>query len=149
MKVSYSIWISDRENYNATRELDSHDSAGISAAFDDILDLHELRAERSKREASNRESERRLGILMELNTPEPARDDGPHARVFEYDGAYQCLNCGGQWGALSGKPVMPVVCSRTVNSSGKGHWDHDGNYCERTDCPPSHRGPFPGVQNAV
>ena len=34
-----------------------------------------------------------------------------HARVFEYDGAYECLACKARWGAFPGRPVMPDKCS--------------------------------------
>lgn len=34
----------------------------------------------------------------------------PHSRVSEYDGAFRCIDCLAQWGALPGEPVMPSVC---------------------------------------
>lgn len=39
-----------------------------------------------------------------------------HRRVTEYDGAYWCLDCGAQWGALPGKPQMPARCSAAPTS---------------------------------
>lgn len=43
---------------------------------------------------------------------------GNHARVFHYDGAFKCLDCQTQWGALSDpEPQMPEEC---VKSSPKG-----------------------------
>ncbi len=33
-----------------------------------------------------------------------------HARVFEYDGAFKCLDCDGRWGVLPGNPEMPEEC---------------------------------------
>lgn len=41
------------------------------------------------------------------------RIDG-HLRVWEYDGAYKCLDCQAQWGALTGHPTMPELCERKV-----------------------------------
>lgn len=35
---------------------------------------------------------------------------GNHKRVWEYDGAYRCLDCKAQWGALTGHPTMPELC---------------------------------------
>ena len=42
---------------------------------------------------------------------------GNHARVFEYDGAYKCMECQAQWGALTGKPQMPERCESTEQQS--------------------------------
>jgi hypothetical protein len=33
-----------------------------------------------------------------------------HKRVYEYDGAFKCLDCRAKWGALPGKPTMPPTC---------------------------------------
>ena len=33
-----------------------------------------------------------------------------HQRVHEYDGAFECLDCGAQWGALPGNPKEPAQC---------------------------------------
>jgi hypothetical protein len=33
-----------------------------------------------------------------------------HKRVSEYDGAYKCLDCKSEWGALQGNPEMPREC---------------------------------------
>lgn len=35
---------------------------------------------------------------------------GPHRDAYEYDGAYGCTKCKKQWGALPGKPIMPMTC---------------------------------------
>ena len=35
---------------------------------------------------------------------------GNHARVWEYDGAFKCLDCQVHWGALPGHPQMPENC---------------------------------------
>lgn len=45
-------------------------------------------------------------------TPAPAAGVPAHKRVFEYDGAFRCLDCGAEWGALPGHPVMPERCDR-------------------------------------
>ena len=34
-----------------------------------------------------------------------------HALVYEYDGAFQCLHCNAQWGALPGNPKEPEHCT--------------------------------------
>ena len=34
----------------------------------------------------------------------------PHKRVFEYDGAFHCLDCNAEWGALPGNPKMLEYC---------------------------------------
>lgn len=39
---------------------------------------------------------------------------GPHQRVFEYDGSFQCVKCQGQWGALPGNPAMPAECVKWI-----------------------------------
>lgn len=36
----------------------------------------------------------------------------PHSRVFEHDGAYECLDCKATWGALPGSPTMPGTCEK-------------------------------------
>ena len=36
-----------------------------------------------------------------------------HQRVHEYDGAFECLDCGAQWGALPGNPKEPFHCTPT------------------------------------
>lgn len=43
-----------------------------------------------------------------------------HEKVFEYDGAFQCLDCEAQWGALSGSPKMPERLLYTVTGEGCG-----------------------------
>ena len=35
---------------------------------------------------------------------------GQHKRVFEYDGAFKCLDCQAGWGALRGAAPMPAEC---------------------------------------
>lgn len=35
---------------------------------------------------------------------------GNHKRIWEYEGAFKCLDCQAKWGALSGRPTMPEVC---------------------------------------
>jgi len=30
-----------------------------------------------------------------------------HEKIFEYDGAYECLKCGATWGALPGRDAQP------------------------------------------
>lgn len=121
MKVTYTIWLSDKQNHTVERTIDCHDSYDISKAFEDVLDLRDLRRKEYLREAAVREAERRIELLKEAeeNPPEP-RDDGPHERVFEYDGAFQCLNCHAEWGALPGKPVMAVSCSGAFVEEGHG-----------------------------
>lgn len=112
MKVTYTIWLSDKQNHTATRTIDAHDIHDIASSFEDVLDLRELRRKEALREAAVREAERRIELLKEAEAnPPPPRDDGPHKRVFEYDGAFQCLDCRNQWGALPGKPSMVHQCS--------------------------------------
>ena len=41
---------------------------------------------------------------------------GNHARVWQYDGAYKCLDCQAQWGALPGHPKMPENCVYTTEA---------------------------------
>lgn len=50
---------------------------------------------------------------MNCNKPLPCPDHPKsiHHRVYEYDGAFRCLNCKAQWGALPGKPTMPERCA--------------------------------------
>jgi len=53
-------------------------------------------------------------------TPEPRPDrcgaggmvspKGPHQRVWEYDGAFKCMDCKAQWGCLGGNPQIPATC---------------------------------------
>lgn len=55
-----------------------------------------------------------------------------HKRVFEYDGAFKCLDCEARWGAFPGKPKMPEECApkaelaqlRTENENLKLHFDN-------------------------
>lgn len=44
--------------------------------------------------------------------PLPVLPESPHKRVFEYDSAFRCLDCGSEWGALPGKPLEPATCQR-------------------------------------
>ncbi|WP_299076411.1 hypothetical protein [uncultured Paraglaciecola sp.] len=39
-----------------------------------------------------------------------SRAVGNHKHVFEYDGAFECVDCKSQWGAFPGKPTMPDKC---------------------------------------
>lgn len=39
----------------------------------------------------------------------------PHERVWEYDGAFKCFACQKSWGALPGRPKMPVKCELSEN----------------------------------
>lgn len=41
-----------------------------------------------------------------------SKNVGPHLEAFEYDGAFQCLKCKKHWGALPGKPEMPLTCEK-------------------------------------
>jgi NTP pyrophosphatase (non-canonical NTP hydrolase) len=44
--------------------------------------------------------------------PIPAPASKPvHNRVYEYDGAFWCVHCDRQWGALPGSPTEPPTCS--------------------------------------
>lgn len=42
---------------------------------------------------------------------------GSHKRVFEYDGAHECLDCKARWGAFPGNPQMPISCVRGGEST--------------------------------
>lgn len=107
MKITYTVWVSEHQHHTVTREIDSYDDAGILADFDRACDLRELRAENGvlKRAVKKLEDDK---IPVEF----PKRDCAPHNpfRVFEYDGAFWCLDCSCQWGALPGRPIMPTEC---------------------------------------
>jgi hypothetical protein len=38
-----------------------------------------------------------------------------HKNISEYDGAFNCHDCGASWGALPGNPVEPELCKRKNN----------------------------------
>jgi hypothetical protein len=46
---------------------------------------------------------------------------GNHLQVAHYDGAYFCLSCGAEWGALPNNPPMPVNCksAEVIGSEGR------------------------------
>lgn len=48
---------------------------------------------------------------LEAATVNDLYADAKHARVFEYDGAFQCLVCKAKWGVLPGNPKMPERCA--------------------------------------
>ena len=38
-------------------------------------------------------------------------EHGNHKRVWEYDGAFKCLDCQSKWGALpNALPAPPIAC---------------------------------------
>lgn len=45
---------------------------------------------------------------------------GPHRRMWEYDGAYKCLDCQAKWGVLDGQPSMPLICGARELGKGDG-----------------------------
>jgi hypothetical protein len=51
-----------------------------------------------------------------------------HARVFEYDGAFRCLTCRAQWGALPGRPTEPPTCIPSCAACGGALAEIRGRY---------------------
>ena len=47
---------------------------------------------------------------------------GNHKRVYEYDGAFKCLDCQTMWGALPNRPKMPDECIVPDKDSKRGHY---------------------------
>ena len=111
MKITFSVEMGKDYRHNSEREIDCSDFQGMLADLNKAIEFHEFKHAQAKRDARNREAERRLGILSQA-LAETKIETGPHdpLRVFEYDGAFQCLNCHAEWGALPGHPVMPAVC---------------------------------------
>jgi hypothetical protein len=119
MKITFSVEMGKDYRHNSEREIECSDFQGMLADLNKAIEFHELKHAKAKRDAANREAERRLAILAKPSSskPEPKRDDGPHGRVFEYDGAMKCLDCHAEWGALPGHPLMPVVCQSAAEVS--------------------------------
>jgi hypothetical protein len=119
MKVTYTIWISKDHHYTAERTLDSYNEDAIRRAFEDALDLSELRYEKAMRESAARKAETKAEEAMLVDGVTRAQmqaNDGPH-KSWEYDGAFWCTDCGARWGALPGKPEMPAECKRVCCTS--------------------------------
>lgn len=113
MKVTYTIWVDKHCSHSVERTFDSFDYNGIRD-FDQACELRENRAvaEALKKELDALKPKDPISLLQEeqaIAKNEP-RDDGPHKRVYEYDGAMNCLDCHALWGALPGKPEMPTLC---------------------------------------
>lgn len=108
MKVKISVEYGEHYLRNAEYTLDSHDTEGIVRDLDKVVELYRLRHDEEVRDLERRRIERDAADAVPV--AEATRDDGPHARVFEYDGAYRCLDCGGLWGAVSGRPPVPKLC---------------------------------------
>lgn len=104
MKIKYSVHVSDQQHHNVEREVPGWAYEAILRGFDDVCDLAQLRYEQAVREAEER---KRRELEAAPPAPEPARDDGQHKNVYEYDGAFKCMDCEKAWGALSGAPRTP------------------------------------------
>ncbi len=120
MKITYRVYVNEHCYHNVERDVPGYDYEGILRDFSAALDLRQLRHESALREAANREAERRLEVLTPA-VEEPPVDNGPHKNVFEYDGAFRCMDCEKDWGALSGAPRTPPAecrfeqCESTLN----------------------------------
>lgn len=122
MKVTYTIWVSDRQNHTATREIDSFYTDQIREGFEAVLDLRSLEIENRKLrdELYHLKNKDEVVTLAKATIDEsPPKiyldiDTDPHLKVFEYDGAFKCLACHREWGALPGKPSMPEECKKTA-----------------------------------
>lgn len=146
MKIKCSVWVSDQCHYNIDYEIDSWDYQGIIQDFRAAIELRDLRSENGK---LRREISEKAIATLDVSPPvlhvevEKVQDNyGPHARVFEYDGAFQCLYCHGEWGALPGKPVMPALCVKPepkcrCNKPFSFHADGSYEHCAGCGtCPP-------------
>jgi hypothetical protein len=113
VKIEYTVRVDEHCYQTVTRDIEAHDYEGVLRGLGDVLDLHELRYAKAKKDAANREAERRLELLTPAkDIPEEVRDDGPHKNVYEYDGAFKCLDCHSTWGAISGSPkTHPNLCT--------------------------------------
>ena len=52
-----------------------------------------------------------LGRCTWLNQDVTGASLPAHKRVYEYDGAFECVDCGSQWGALLGTPKESAECT--------------------------------------
>jgi hypothetical protein len=121
MKITFSVE-DGPSRHNAITEIASHDFQGVITDLRKVIEFYDLQAEKHKRDARNREAERRLEVLAgaaKAQIEEPKMETGPHDpfRVFEYDGAFQCRDCHAEWGALPGHPIMPTVCQSAAEVS--------------------------------
>ena len=113
MKVTFSVRASDSHHMTEEHEIDSWDVNGLMVDIGKVVELYRLRSDDHKRRSAIAfppAEEQKL-------EPKPEdRDDGPHKRVFEYDGAFKCLDCNSGWGALSGAPrTPPDLCTTNTN----------------------------------
>ena len=58
-------------------------------------------------------NEARKAVYTAMISASPCGSQPTHARVYEYDGSFECIDCGAQWGALHGNPKEPEHCTTT------------------------------------
>jgi hypothetical protein len=107
MKVILSVHVNDSCHMTAEHEVDSHDMHGLMDDLEKAVELRRLRSLKHRVDTENLKKALAEAPSAPIEVLEKEPDFGPHKRVFEYDGAFKCLNCHSSWGALSGAPRTP------------------------------------------